>query len=99
MRRLRLGLCLLFMTGLALQTSPPMAPAGCELSGGFALLQSQIPDRVGTCRGPEVDRPELGEATQPTTDGILVYHTLDGLVSFTDGTHTWVLDPTVQVQL
>jgi zinc/manganese transport system substrate-binding protein len=78
---------------------PAMAQANCQLSGGFSLLQSQIPDQVGTCQGPEVDRVELGEATQPTTNGLLVYHAVDSVVSFSDGTHTWVLDPSGQVQV
>src|SRR5205085_1620791 len=51
------------------------------------------PDIVGSCQGAEVDRAELGEAMQPTTNGQLVDHTVDGVVSFSDGTHTWVLDP------
>jgi zinc/manganese transport system substrate-binding protein len=79
--------------------SPALAQTACQLTGGFGLLQSQIPDRVGTCSGPEVDRPELGEATQPTTNGRLVYHVVDGVVSFTDGVHTWVLDPSGQVEV
>src|SRR5207237_1300763 len=44
-------------------------------------------------------RIALGEATQPTTNGRLVYHTLDGVVSFSDGIHTWVLDPSGQAQV
>jgi zinc/manganese transport system substrate-binding protein len=75
------------------------AQSACQLSGGFAQLAAQIPDAVGTCQGPEVDRPELGEATQPTTHGRLIYHATDGVVSFTDGTHAWVLDPSGQVQV
>jgi zinc/manganese transport system substrate-binding protein len=80
----------------------PSAPAGaqsCQLTGGFALLASQIPDRIGTCQGSEIDRVELGEATQPTSNGRLVYHTVDGVVSFSDGSQTWVLDPNGQVQV
>jgi zinc/manganese transport system substrate-binding protein len=76
-----------------------LAQTSCQLTGGFAQLQAQIPDIVGTCQGAEVDRIELGEATQPTTTGRLAYHTVDGVVSFSDGTHTWVLDPSGQVQV
>lgn len=98
-RRLGLSLVLLAnLTLLALPSSPALAQS-CQLSGGFALLQQQIPDRVGTCSGAEEDRIEIGEATQPTTNGRLVYHTVDGVVSFSDGTHTWVLDPNSQVQV
>jgi zinc/manganese transport system substrate-binding protein len=71
----------------------------CQLEGGFAQLAAQIPDRVGTCQGSQIGRVELGEATQPTTNGLLVYHSLDGVVSFSDGTQTWVLDPSGQVQV
>jgi zinc/manganese transport system substrate-binding protein len=98
MRR-RLGLVFALLTSLALPSSPALAQSACQLTGGFGLLQSQIPDRVGTCSGAEIDRIELGEATQPTTNGRLVYHTVDGVVSFSDGTHTWVLDPSGQVQV
>ena len=97
--RYRFGLVLALLTSLAVPGTPALAQSACQLTGGFALLQSQIPDRVGTCSGPEVDRLELGEATQPTTNGRLVYHTVDGVVSFSDGTHTWVLDPSGQVQV
>src|SRR5438105_1548508 len=83
---------------LALSSPPAAFAQSCQLTGGFALLQSQIPDVVGTCRGAELDRVELGEATQPTTNGRLIYHSLDGVVSFSDGVHTWVLDPAGQVQ-
>jgi zinc/manganese transport system substrate-binding protein len=41
----------------------------------------------------------LGESTQPTTGGLLVYHSIDGVVSFSDGAQTWVLDPNGQVQV
>jgi zinc/manganese transport system substrate-binding protein len=98
MRR-RFGLVIALLTSLALPSSPALAQTACQLTGGFAQLQAQIPDRVGTCTGAEVDRIELGEATQPTTNGRLVYHTVDGVVSFSDGTHTWALDPSGQAQM
>jgi zinc/manganese transport system substrate-binding protein len=87
---------LLLAPGAAL---PGVAQASCQLSGGFAQLAAQIPDQIGTCHGAQVDRPELGESTQPTSNGRLVYHTVDGTVSFDDGTHTWVLDGSGQVQM
>ena len=97
--RSRLGLALALLASLAIPGTPGVAQSACPLSGTFALLQSQIPDRVGTCSGAEVDRLELGEATQPTTNGRLVYHSVDGVVSFSDGTNTWVLDPDGQAQV
>src|SRR5205823_4457295 len=95
----RLGLVLALVSSFVFTNTPALAQSDCQLTGGFALLQSQIPDRVGTCTGAEIDRIELGEATQPTSSGQLVYHAVDGVVSFSDGAHTWVLDPTGQVQL
>jgi zinc/manganese transport system substrate-binding protein len=84
---------------LALSSSPALAQSTCQLTGGFAQLAAQIPDRVGTCRGSLDSHPELGETAQATSDGLLVYHTIDGVVSFSDGAHTWVLDPNGQVQV
>src|SRR5579864_1316271 len=98
MRR-RFVLTLVLLLALGLPAAPALAQSACQLTGTFALLQSQIPDHVGTCTGQAVDRPELGESTQPTTNGLLVYHTVDQVVSFTDGSHTWVLDPNGQAQV
>jgi zinc/manganese transport system substrate-binding protein len=95
----RLGFVFVVLASLALGSPAAAFAQSCQLTGGFALLQSQVPDVVGTCRGAEIDRPELGEATQSTTNGRLMYHTVDGVVSFSDGSHTWVLDPSGQVQI
>jgi zinc/manganese transport system substrate-binding protein len=97
----RLGLTFMIVAILALPSSPsaPVLAQTCQLSGGFAQLAAQVPDRVGTCQGAEVVRTELGEVTQPTSTGLLVYHSLDGVVSFTDGFHAWVLDPSGQAQV
>src|SRR5437588_5344577 len=95
----RLGFVFAFLASLVLANSPAAVAQSCQLTGGFALLQSQIPDVIGTCRGAEVDRLELGEATPPPTTGRLVYHTVDGVVSFSDAAHTWVVDPGGQVQV
>lgn len=84
---------------LAVSTSPASAQTACQLSGGFALLQSQIADHVGTCQGGPISRVELGEVTQPTTNGRLIYHTVDDVVSFSDGAHTWVLDASGTAQM
>jgi hypothetical protein len=89
----RSGLCLVL---LATTGCPALAQTNCQLTGGFCQLQSQIPDTVGACQGPEQDRIELGEAPQPTTNGRIFYHSIDRVVSFSDGTQTWLLDPTGQ---
>src|SRR5206468_9934316 len=39
------------------------------------------------------------EITQPTSTGLLVYRVVDGVLSFSDGSQTWVLDPSGQVQI
>jgi zinc/manganese transport system substrate-binding protein len=88
-----------FFAALMLPIAPASAQSTCQLSGGFAQLAAQIPDRVGTCQRSIDSHPELGEATQPTSNGLLVYHTIDGVVSFSDGVHAWVLDPNGQVQM
>jgi zinc/manganese transport system substrate-binding protein len=84
---------------LALTALPAAAQTDCSIRGGFAQLQAQIPDRVGTCTANEQYRPEQGESTQTTTNGALLWHSLDGATSFSDGLHTWVLDPNGQVQM
>jgi zinc/manganese transport system substrate-binding protein len=92
--RLLVGLAMLASTCPA-----AFAQSSCELTGGFAQLAAQIPEQVGTCQGNVASRPELGEATQPTSTGLLVYRSVDGAVSFSDGSYTWVLDPAGQAQV
>jgi zinc/manganese transport system substrate-binding protein len=41
----------------------------------------------------------MGETLQPTSTGQMVLRSVDGLVSFSDGSQTWVLDPSGQVQV
>jgi zinc/manganese transport system substrate-binding protein len=87
------------LAALSFFSPPAMAQSACQLSGGFAQLAAQIPDRVGSCQGSVTSRSELGEATQPTSNGLLVYHSVDSVVSFSDGTHAWVLDPSGHAQV
>jgi zinc/manganese transport system substrate-binding protein len=95
----RLALSVALLATLAFASPSAFAQSACQLTGGFAELAAQIPDRVGACQGSVDSHLELGEATQATTTGRLVYHTLDGVVSFSDAAHTWVLDPNGQVQM
>jgi zinc/manganese transport system substrate-binding protein len=95
----QLCVAFLLLASLALPSSPALAQTACSFSGGFALLASQIPDRVGGCVDNGTSRPELGEAAQRTTTGLLVYHAVDGGISFSDGSHAWVLDPNGQAQV
>jgi zinc/manganese transport system substrate-binding protein len=86
------------LSGL-LAAAPASAQAACSFRGGFAQLQSQIPDRVGACLADERYRPDIGESFQPTANGALVWQSVDGAISFSDAFHTWVLDPSAQVQV
>jgi zinc/manganese transport system substrate-binding protein len=96
---MRLCVAFVLLVSLALPSLPALAQSACSFTGGFALLQAQIPDRVGSCLDNGTSRPMLGEAVQRTTNGLLVYRAVDGGISFSDGFHTWVLDPTGQAQL
>jgi zinc/manganese transport system substrate-binding protein len=95
----RFSLIFVLAATLWLPAFPAAAQASCAFRGGFAQLQSQIPDRVGSCLADEKYRPEIGESFQPTSNGALVWHSVDGAISFSDGFHTWVLDPNAQVQV
>jgi zinc/manganese transport system substrate-binding protein len=96
---LRLALAVVLAANLLLPALPVAAQAACSVRGGFAQLQALIPDRVGTCTSDELYRPDQGESTQTTTTGAFLWHSVDGAISFSDGVHTWVLDPTGQVQV
>ncbi len=70
-RRLGVVFAAIALARLALPSPPVLAQSACQLTGGFAQLQAQITDRVGSCQGNAVSRPELGELTQRTTTGLL----------------------------
>src|SRR3981081_2237032 len=95
---LRFGLIFALVASAWLPVPPAFAQAGCTFRGGVPQLQSQIPDRVGSCLADEKYRPEIGESFQPTSNGALVWHSVDGAISFSDGFHTWGLDPYAQAQ-
>jgi zinc/manganese transport system substrate-binding protein len=95
---LRFGLIVVLALNLLLPTAQAAAQAACSLRGGFAQLQALIPDRVGSCTADEQYRPDLGLSTQQTTTGTFLWNSIDNAISFSDGFHTWVLDPTGQVQ-
>jgi hypothetical protein len=97
--RLRTLTVLVLALGLLPATSAAaLAQAACSLHGGFAALASQVPDRVGTCTDNETYRLDIGESIQHTTNGQLTWRALDGWTAFSDGTNTWVLDPSGQAQ-
>jgi zinc/manganese transport system substrate-binding protein len=93
------GLALALLATLAWPVGAVAAQASCVFRGGFAQMQAQIPDRVGACTADEQYRPDLGLSTQTTTTGTLVWRSVDGEISFSDGSHAWVLDPSGQVQV
>ena len=41
----------------------------------------------------------MGDTLQPTSTGQMVLRSVDGLVSFSDATQTYVLDPSGKVQV
>jgi zinc/manganese transport system substrate-binding protein len=96
---LRFGLILVLAVTFVLPALPAAAQTSCTFRGGFAQLQALIPDRVGTCTADEQYRPDQGLSTQQTSSGSLIWHSVDGAIAFSDGFHTWVLDPTGQVQV
>lgn len=79
--------------------APAADHGGCSLADAFVRLQSALPDRVGVCTGPVDEQPELGQLTQPTTQGQLLFQSVDGVASFSDGMQTWLLDAAGQVQV
>src|SRR5258708_10861772 len=96
---LGLGLIAALAAPSLLPAVPAAAQASCSFRGGFAQLQALIPDRVGTCTADEQYRPDQGLSTQQTSTGTLIWHSVDGAITFSDGFHAWVLDPTAQVQV
>jgi zinc/manganese transport system substrate-binding protein len=93
------GVAVLLLALLALSCAPAAAQANCSFRGGFAQLQALIPDQVGACQGDEHYRPDIGQSTQPTSNGTLIWHSVDGALAFSNGAQTWVLDPNAQVQV
>jgi len=96
---LRIALTLALLATLVVGPGAASAQAGCAFRGGFAQLQALIPDRVGTCLEDEQYRPDLGQSSQRTSNGTLIWHSVDGALTFSDGFHTWLLDPNGQVQV
>jgi len=96
-RGLRIGLFLALVAAVAAVPYWGLARAGCSVGSRFLSLRAAVGDVVGNCVEEERFRPELGMATQRTSNGTLVWNSLDGVTSFSDGVRTWVLDPSGQV--
>src|ERR1700737_907136 len=96
---LRFGLIVALAVSVLLPAVPAAAQAACSFRGGFAQLQTLIPDRVGTCTADEQYRPDQGLSTQQTSTGTLIWHSVDNSLSFSDGFHAWVLDPNGKIKV
>src|ERR1700674_1092418 len=79
---LRFGLIFVLALNVLRPALPAAAQASCSFRGGFAQLAALIPDRVGTCSADEQYRPDQGSSTQTTSTGTLVWHSVDGALSF-----------------
>jgi zinc/manganese transport system substrate-binding protein len=95
----RFALTCALTVSLFLPAASVAAQPACSFRGGFAQLWALIPDRVGSCVADEEYRPDLGVSTQRTSNGTLIWHSVDSRLTFSDGFHTWVLDPNGQVQV
>ncbi|HEY1295731.1 MAG TPA: zinc ABC transporter substrate-binding protein [Chloroflexota bacterium] len=89
---------LLAIAALTLLIGCAPGTRNCRFTGQFEKLASQIPEVVGGCQGAPVVVVEMGATVQPTSTGQLVQRSVDGTVSFSDGSRTYVLDPSGQVQ-
>jgi uncharacterized protein YkwD len=68
------------------------APSDCQFMLGFKTLHDLDPADVGNCTGNQVWHAN-GDASQPTTRGMLVWRKSDNFTAFTNGTNSWVLGP------
>jgi len=96
---LRFGLVVVLAVATLLPALPAAAQASCAFHGGFAQLAALIPDHAGACTADEQYRPDQGLSTQQTSTGAFIWQSVDGAISFSDGSHTWVRDPSGQVQV
>ena len=92
MKRLALSLILALATTVA-TVSPTPAQATPEFRNGFETLAQLIPDIVGQPLANEQFNPQMGQATQPTTGGLLVWTKVTNTTAFTDGSTTWIIGP------
>jgi zinc/manganese transport system substrate-binding protein len=74
------------------------ATPACQFRLGFLQLQSQIPDIVGNCLDNDYVNVTNGDTNQDTTNGQLVWRKADGVLAFTNGANSWVVDPNGNVQ-
>jgi predicted Rdx family selenoprotein len=96
-RRISVRLLLLcFAISLSVVATPPssaLAQSAPEFRMGFETLAQLIPDKVGQPLENERFNPDTGQATQTTTNGLLVWTKATNTTAFTDGSSTWILGP------
>jgi hypothetical protein len=88
----RVCLLVAVATFAVLAAMPAQAAPMCAYVLGFAALQAQIPDVVGTCLDDERHAAN-GDAVQHTTGGLLVWRKADNWTAFTDGYWTYIDGP------
>ncbi len=91
MRRARLLPLLVLL--LALTPSRPSEAAECTFAFGFQELHDLIPEVVGDCLADARFDSDGGSGLQPTSNGLLVWRSMDSLTLFTDNWRTWMLGP------
>jgi zinc/manganese transport system substrate-binding protein len=87
---------------LGLMARAPSAPAlaqtsTCTIQGGFATIAAAIPNQVGQCIDNATTRQATGDMVQHTLGGVFVYRAADNSTSFSDGSTTWLIDPSGNV--
>jgi phosphohistidine phosphatase SixA len=66
----------------------------CDFVFGFATIRDALGSQtVGNCVEDQRFIPGNGSTEQRTTNGLLVFSALDGLVRFTTQNRTWILTP------
>jgi hypothetical protein len=84
-------IAVLLLAGLIPATAGAEA-ASCQFVLGFKTLHDLIPSIVGNCATNEAYAVN-GDATETTTNGLLVWRKADNHTAFTDGYRTWVNGP------
>ena len=79
-------------TLMLLIAAPATQAQGCQFVLGFATIQQQIPQIVGSCLTNEVFDAQ-GNSNQMTTNGMMQWRKADNFTAFTDGFRSWVNGP------
>jgi zinc/manganese transport system substrate-binding protein len=83
---------------MCLPGAPVLAQtSSCSVQGGFAIIAAASPSNVGQCLDNPTMNTDTGDSIQHTLGGVFVYRKADNSTSFSDGTTTWLLDPSGNV--